>query len=399
MSNRNFLTFPVLSLVAESRMETRSGKTLVSTSPQISTEVPTAEATLICETSDTTKEDTGTVSGEESKETEEDGTTELKETLRKLSVQKDGEDVNFHTFLSAYEWCKDNNKVFKLTLKELHALKEKYVGKSKTSKDSTPKITFNSKSWYCKKLDGFLLKKKYKATCEEALQSTIGGRWSNERDGYRLCFAVHQHHELLLTSFKGRTKSEIDDPTSVCTLDEYYTKVQVTFNDEKWNMPTKVPLGSDASAADKVNCTCIEEDLKRSNKKCIHLSLKQVVSHVKRLEQSYIQISSNIDKSGTHDQDPSGFFQSHVDMLFFYLKATLPDADRKVSHGILLYTIDTSHDITPLSRRRNKRSKRKRDDDRDLLWALLEQNTRQFGAHQQNQQKSKSEIVRELRDA
>ena len=53
-------------------METRSGKTLVSTSPQISTEVPTAEATLICETSDTTKEDTGTVSGEESKENEED---------------------------------------------------------------------------------------------------------------------------------------------------------------------------------------------------------------------------------------------------------------------------------------------------------------------------------------
>lgn len=265
--------------------------------------------------------------------------------------------TDFQTFTSAYEAYKLKGMFFPLSVKTLHALKEKHIGGSIHHAGKT--ASTSGKAYYVKRLDKYMRTQKIKAVNTVKINKQLKKRWSKTRDGFRFVMAVAQNLNLWTKAFKTKTRADLDDKTATTPLSIFLQAIISLFNNTDW-IPSALPEIEDSDDRDEVNMDVVNSMLKeRENvEKRIEMTLKVAHQQVRKFEDRYIRSCMNMNKSGTHEHDMSNFVVDHVDLAYYYVKRAMPPHERDIGHGILSAGFDTSdpQKMKPKKVRGKKRS-------------------------------------------
>ena len=251
----------------------------------------------------------------------------LEEILLALTIKTKDDEETFPTFLRAFTGYEQRKMYFPLKVSSLHILKEKYISKRRTT-DKKP--SYASKKQYCRQLDKYMKELTIaRNVTKEVTTTTLGNRWSKTRDGFRLALAIHANQESFLRSYASQSREQIEEKDADSDKVQFYKNVMAIYNNDDWT-PRKAPEVYDGgNENDKVNIAILQEivdDVDKMKRK-VNLTYKMCVTHTKTLEDIFIRTRMNINKSGTHTQDPAGkYFRSTFARSFVRLLTTFVTA-------------------------------------------------------------------------
>eukprot|EP00939_MAST-03C_sp_MAST-3C-sp1_P000357 g357.t1 len=322
-------------------------------------------------------------------EEEEDDEMDLKSVLESLKQTRDGKTVSFASFSCALRSYNEIRMVFPLSIKQLMALKDKYCGISKC-RSKSGKVSKNSKSWYCKKLDTYMRQ----VETSEVVEVEVGeGRWSKRRDGFRFIAAVFENQRYLAEAFKAKPREVLDDDTAVSDKEMFFNAVRDVFNNDSMELSMPWPA-EEVCTEDDINQRVIV-DLAGDLKRKLDITFTQCVDKFKSFEDVFLRTSRNIDKSGHHEQNPRRYFKCDVDLAYYYMKMALPRTERCIGQGALRVSVDG---ITP-GRLKSSRGKKKRRNKTDVMLSMYENLAARLGEEERAAKKPKttqSSVVMEL---
>eukprot|EP00939_MAST-03C_sp_MAST-3C-sp1_P001209 g1209.t1 len=167
----------------------------------------------------------------------------------------------------------------------------------------------------------------------------------------RFALAIFHHKDLLASAFRGKSKDEIDDKSSVSSKVEFFDNIVRTFNDETYDPSFTVPDGVDL---DDINVEIIRS---LPTKKMMTLDRSKALSKYQEFTNTYAVIERRYTQSGSNSPDIRGYCSCDVDMAYWVLRSGL-GANKHIGTGLLPVQVDTerSGSSSPAKRRRTSPS-------------------------------------------